>query len=250
MRALILALLMASPLAAQTAPETSLVPQVRPDPEDRVPADEPPADATGAMQDDMPDGMGIRDMLREADEDYATCLADLDGLGTAYTEIDGVVDEDPDCGILRPLEIAEIVPGIAMRPDAVLRCDTARALARWTADFAVPAARRLDRGPITALDHGSTYICRRRNNQPDGALSEHAFGNAVDVMGVRFADGDALRIEPRADSGSIEEAFQRTLRGAACLYFTTVLGPGADAYHDDHLHMDVKRRDSGYRLCQ
>ena len=40
------------------------------------------------------------------------------------------------------------------------------------------------------------------------------------------------------------------VRRGACSYFTRVLGPGADASHKDHMHLDVIARTSGYRLCQ
>jgi hypothetical protein len=42
------------------------------------------------------------------------------------------------------------------------------------------------------------------------------------------------------------------LRRAACGWFTTVLGPGSDAAHADHLHLDrePRGRDGESRLCQ
>jgi hypothetical protein len=124
------------------------------------------------------------------------------------------------------------------------------ALAQWTRDFVAPAANRLGRGDVTALRGDSGYTCRRRNNQPDGELSQHAFGNAFDLTAFAFAEGDPLSIEPRARAGTIEESFQDAVRASACMEFTTVLGPGSDAYHDDHLHLDVVERSAGFRLCE
>uniref|UniRef100_UPI002617FC8A extensin family protein n=1 Tax=uncultured Rhizobium sp. TaxID=155567 RepID=UPI002617FC8A len=43
---------------------------------------------------------------------------------------------------------------------------------------------------------------------------------------------------------------QRSLNAMACLYFTTVLSPGSDAAHQDHLHLDVIKRNSGFRYCR
>ena len=97
---------------------------------------------------------------------------------------------------------------------------------------------------------GGSYTCRRRNNLPTGKLSEHAFGNAIDIMSFQFEEGDPIPVEPRMDDHTIEEAFQRAVRATSCLYFTTVLGPGANAAHADHLHMDIAQRNGGYRLCQ
>ena len=52
------------------------------------------------------------------------------------------------------------------------------------------------------------------------------------------------------DRGDMEVAFQNAVQGAACLFFSTVLGPGSNAAHDDHLHLDIKARRGGFRLCQ
>ena len=32
--------------------------------------------------------------------------------------------------------------------------------------------------------------------------------------------------------------------------FNFVLGPGSDGYHEDHVHVDLADRRSGYRVCQ
>ena len=132
-----------------------------------------------------------------------------------------------------------------------MRCATALALAEWVDTFVVPASRNLpDRGLVTQINQASTYVCRRRNNNPAGLQSEHAFGNAVDIGGFEFAEGKPIPIEPREGAGTATEAFQRAVRATACLNFTTVLGPGTDADHADHLHLDIKTRNGGYRLCQ
>ncbi|MFQ6548275.1 extensin family protein [Aestuariibius sp. 2305UL40-4] len=254
MRAALILLLVCSEAAAQdSAPDTSLLPQARPteagspalaDPEDRE--EEVAPDAEDATE------PPVRETLREDDADFAACLSRLDGFGTVYQEREAILDpDDGDCGILRPVEVTEVVPGLSLRPDAVMRCETAAALAEWVSGSVQPAADLIESyGAVTGIEHGSTYICRRRNNAAEGKLSEHSFGNAVDVMAFLFENGERIPIEPRADSGTIEEAFQRAVRGAACLSFTTVLGPGTDATHEDHLHMDVKARRGGYRICQ
>jgi hypothetical protein len=48
----------------------------------------------------------------------------------------------------------------------------------------------------------------------------------------------------------MEGAFQRTVTAGACLHFRTVLAPGSDPTHQDHLHLDILERDSGYRYCR
>lgn len=253
LRLSLIACAMAGTVAAQNVPpESSPSPPMRPDPEMQVPQNDPEASADPEMAEARAQGEGVRDLLAEDDQTLSACLAELDAIGTVYDVGPSILEEgDADCGIVNVIEVQQILPGVAVRPDAKMRCETALAMAQWTQDMVQTAASVLDRGPVTAIEHGSTYACRRRNNLPEGKLSEHAFGNAVDVMGFRFGEtGETLRIEPRAEDGTIEEAFQRTARASACLYFTTVLGPGADAYHDDHIHVDVKERDGEYRLCQ
>ena len=116
---------------------------------------------------------------------------------------------------------------------------------------AQPAAAPLPGAPrITAILPGSTYQCRARVGGASDKLSEHALGNAFDVAGLRFSNGEEMLIAPRGDSGGIEEAFQKAIRYGACLYFTTVLGPGSNAAHDDHLHFDGAVRKGGWRLCE
>ena len=197
-------------------------------------------------------GLGVKDKLRVDDGAYAACLMALDNLGVQYVEAEPVLTEaDVDCGILRPLTVTNIGSGVAISPPATLRCETTEALALWVTDFVIPASKRLsDRGALNVIENGSGYICRRRNNLPDGKLSEHAFGNAFDVMAFQFEDGSRIAIKPREADGTMEEAFQDAVRASACLNFSTVLGPGSNSTHADHLHLDIIERSSGYRICE
>lgn len=257
---LTLAMAMAFPAIAQDlAPEMSPKPRLNQnrvsitDAGNVVVPPEKKADPSSVIElEDDAEKTGMRDQLRETDADYKACLMRLDQMGVVYSEAEPLISEDDaDCGILRPLVISEVGPGVAIQPPAMLRCETAQAIATWMEDFVLPASERLsERGAMTSIENGSGYICRRRNNLPDGKLSEHAFGNAFDVMGFRFKDGSRIAIEPREAEGSMAEAFQDAVRGSACLDFSTVLGPGSNASHDDHLHLDVIARPSGYRLCE
>ena len=199
-----------------------------------------------------PKGPPVRETLAESDAAFGQCTAALAALGARFEERPPLADPDErDCGIARPVALTQILPGVALRPEAVLRCEAALALAEWTKDFVVPAAGRLpDRGGLAGIDHATAYLCRPRNGVEGATLSEHAFGNAVDVAAFRFERGEPLGVAGRDGEGSLEEAFLAAVRKAACLSFTTVLGPGSDAAHADHLHLDVKARGGGFRLCQ
>jgi hypothetical protein len=178
------------------------------------------------------------------------CERGLRELGVAFQQV-GPVEGEYGCGVRRPYAVSEIADGVVLKPATQLRCATVLSMARWVNSVVLPAVAALP-GDIrlTGLNHGSTYICRRRNNATTGKMSEHAIGNAVDVVGFEFEGRDSITVSPRAGEGTVEEAFQRAVRGGACLHFTTVLGPGADASHADHLHLDIAKRNGGYRLCQ
>lgn len=261
MRVAVLMVAMASAMTAaaqDAAPQASIHPKSRPESAPTVTL--PEQVATPQSVDKTDSGAdpstklqaGQRDLLRLDDATYASCLVALNKLGVAYEEVAAVAaDDDVDCGIMQPIKVREIAPGVALVPPAVIRCPTAQALAAWVQDFVLPAAARLDgRGALIAIENGSGYTCRRRNNQVDGVLSEHAFGNALDVMGFRFEQGAPVMIEPRDAEGSLVSAFHDAVRASACLDFSTVLGPGSNASHEDHLHLDIKARDQGFRICE
>ena len=78
---------------------------------------------------------------------------------------------------------------------------------------------------------------------------------------VEIFDGDAKLEKPGADGHRItvkdgwhgapeEQGFLRDVQGAACEMFTTVLAPGSNEYHYDHIHVDLMRRASGRIICQ
>ena len=49
---------------------------------------------------------------------------------------------------------------------------------------------------------------------------------------------------------SSKGSFLEAVRSGACKQFATVLGPGSDAYHGDHFHVDAIQRKNDYRICQ
>jgi hypothetical protein len=47
-----------------------------------------------------------------------------------------------------------------------------------------------------------------------------------------------------------EQGFLRDIQAAACQQFNTVLAPGSNIYHYDHIHVDLMRRKSQRTICQ
>ncbi len=54
----------------------------------------------------------------------------------------------------------------------------------------------------------------------------------------------------RMPEGSDEAQFLGAVRTKACGFFRTVLGPGSNAAHANHLHLDERERSAGHRLCE
>lgn len=188
------------------------------------------------------------------------CEVKLKEAGAVFAPGDPVEGER-GCGIERPLDVDEILPGIVMKPDTQMRCETALALANWVKGSVLPSVEAMNSIPaepgdedkalrLTGLTNAASYHCRRRNNLPTGKLSEHSVGSAIDISAFLFEDGSLISVGGNYREGSVEDAFIGAVRGAACLHFTTVLGPGSDGHHEDHLHLDIAVRRGGYRYCR
>jgi hypothetical protein len=186
----------------------------------------------------------------ESDADHADCIKELQSLGVVFKEIPRI-DDGNGCGIDKPIVLSEALPGIKVKPEATLRCPTARALAHWMKESVIPAAAvaARDQGRITTINQASAYICRLRNSAETGKISEHARGNAIDVASFSFEKGDDIAVKPRREDSTLTGAFQRTVSASGCLYFSTVLDPESDAAHETHFHLDVLERKGGYRYC-
>ena len=43
---------------------------------------------------------------------------------------------------------------------------------------------------------------------------------------------------------------RETVLHSVCARFSTVLGPGSDGYHEDHIHLDLMERHNNYKICE
>lgn len=175
------------------------------------------------------------------------CEAELRRLGADFTPHGPIAEAG--CGAERPLALHALPGGVAVEgPEVLLRCGLALELARWVEQVVQPSARLHLGTTVDSLVASTSYFCRGQAGS--GTPSQHAFANALDLLGLRFSDESVMLIAARPDSPDPVRAFQAAIRGGACAYFSTVLGPTTDDAHADHLHLDDKRRSGGYRLCQ
>jgi hypothetical protein len=134
---------------------------------------------------------------------------------------------------------------VSVRPAAILRCAMASAIADWIRTDMAPLAARLG-SAISDLDNFDSFECRGRNRATGGRLSEHGYANALDVRGVKLANGQSISLTDRTVSREVRESVLHS----ACARFSTVLGPGSDGYHEDHIHLDLIERRNNYKICQ
>jgi hypothetical protein len=139
---------------------------------------------------------------------------------------------------------------VAMRPAATLACPIVSALDRWLADAVQPAAQRWFGARVVEIKQISAYSCRGMNGNSHAHISEHAFGNALDISAFTLADGRQVTVKDGWKGLPEEQGFLRDIEAAACQQFSTVLAPGSNAYHYDHIHVDLMRRASGRVICQ
>ncbi|WGD50409.1 extensin family protein [Bradyrhizobium sp. CB1650] len=134
---------------------------------------------------------------------------------------------------------------VAVKPAAILRCPMASAIADWVRSDMAPLAARLGTS-ISDLDNFDSFECRGRNRVAGALLSEHGKANALDVRSLKLANGQSIGLTDRTVARDVRE---RVLH-SVCSRFTTVLGPGSDWYHEDHIHLDLAQRRNDYRICQ
>jgi len=166
------------------------------------------------------------------------CRQALRDLGASFAEAPAV-EAQGGCDLPHPIEVTALSRDIRLEPAAVLNCTTALAAARFFQTSGRAAAKKHLGARIATVRQASGYVCRQRNG--NDKLSEHAFGNALDVSGVTLSDGRQIAVGAAAES-TAEGKFLKYLHSAACGPFLTVLGPGSDADHADHFHFDMKKR--------
>jgi hypothetical protein len=134
---------------------------------------------------------------------------------------------------------------VAVTPPAILRCSFAEAIVHWVREDLASAVRAFG-GSLKSIDNYAAYDCRGRNRIIGAKLSEHGKANALDVRSVKLASGSVVELTDSA----VDKDFRERVRKSTCARFTTVLGPGSDGYHENHIHVDLAERAGGHRMCQ
>jgi hypothetical protein len=161
----------------------------------------------------------------------------------------GTIVGPGDCGasdavLLQAIILADQAK-IAVTPPATLRCPMAEQIADWVREDVLPSLVHFG-PPPRGLDNFDSYECRGRNRVRAALLSEHGRADALDVRDFKLADGRELGLT----DVNVDKDWREKIRASACARFSTVLGPGSDGYHEEHIHLDLAERHNGYKICE
>ncbi len=183
-----------------------------------------------------------------ASENVRQCLS---GLKAKSVRFAGLPDKSFGGGC-RTIDTVKLMDfGTPTTNLGAMTCPLAANFTDW-ARFAVrPAAKQYLDGEVVRIETMGTFSCRNINGGQSGKLSEHAFGNAVDVSAFILEDGRRISVLSGWNGTSEERAFLRRLHQSACKRFGTVLGPDYNNAHANHFHFDMARSmKNGTAFCR
>ena len=132
----------------------------------------------------------------------------------------------PALGPMRGPYSPASIPQAELKPAGKLACPIVSALDRWVSGGVQPAALHWFRSPVTVIHQIGSYSCRDMVGAGSSHVSEHAFGNALDISGFTLADGRTITVKDGWHGSPEEQGFLHDVQLYACQTFTTVLAPG------------------------
>lgn len=183
------------------------------------------------------------------------CLGTKGILATAFVDRKDPIHGRGACGIRHPFKLEATNLGtVKIKPEATLNCQMVVAVNQWMRNVVQPAALLRFGQPVVSVQNMGSYNCRTRNHRKGAKLSEHSFGNALDISSFTLAGGRTISVKDDWDSFfglSRASGFLHAVHRKSCGQFKTVLGPDADKHHKDHFHIDLARHNSkGTSYCR
>ena len=185
-----------------------------------------------------------KDITRK--DDTESCFQELRAVGAKFTIAAATVNYGK-CHVENPVNLRSVTikQNTIILPEApLLNCKFALQFSKWLSESGAPILSAQLNSPVERITTGPGFECRGRNGDGSAKVSEHGYGNAVDISTFRLRNGKTLNV---GDSTLLPG-----VRASACGYFTTVLGPGTNAAHAAHFHFDMGAhgKSGNYRICQ
>ncbi|HWA73146.1 MAG TPA: extensin family protein [Polyangiaceae bacterium] len=182
-------------------------------------------------------------------EAITDCEARLNALGVSYAAAELKLRTLPGgrvCGAPQALVYKGRPGGIRWSPPPIVTCNLAIALAHFELVVDAEAKQYLGTS-VRSIEQGGTYNCRtmaRFSNM----VSEHSYGNAIDLRRFRLSDGRTVSVlehfgRPANEPSAAPSKFLRALARKAFDdgVFSVVLTEFFDRLHRDHFHVDMAR---------
>ena len=134
---------------------------------------------------------------------------------------------------------------VVFSPVVTLQCSMAEVVAHWILMYVAPTLDALGMS-LRGVETLELFGCRAVHGISGAKLSEHGHANALDVELLEMATGTVIALT----NATVSKSLREQLRQTACARFSTVLGNGADAYHENHVHIDLMQRTNNYKICQ
>ena len=186
-------------------------------------------------------------------EDLDECLAELSAEKVLYEYLGSVALEECQLdGAVKLSGVATMFGNVGITGEPTLLCGFAKQFASWVRDVGAPLTLAYTGQELAQIETGPGFACRTRYGKPGEKLSEHAKGNALDIASFVLADQTRILFNDEASDSARSRSLVRTLRTTACGYFTTILGPGSNSAHAEHLHVDLglHGKTANYRICE
>jgi hypothetical protein len=185
--------------------------------------------------------------------DFAACVSELAAQKVVFEQMPTAKDEACELsGAIKLASVSTPLGDVGLSSKPIMLCSFGREFSGWVRDVAAPLTLGYTGQRLAEVETGSAFACRSRYDKPGLVPSEHAKGDAIDIAGFVLADGRRISVKQQASDAAPSRDLVHALRMTACGYFTTILGPGTDAAHAEHLHFDSSMHGStpNYRICE
>jgi hypothetical protein len=178
--------------------------------------------------------------------DHARCVSELTSKKVVFDQPKEATREG--CRLSAPVSLTGVPTpfgDVSLPAKPSILCSFGLKFTDWVRDVAAPLTLAYTGQKLAGIETGPGFACTARYDRPGALPSEHAKGDAIDVVSFVLADKRRVTVkDPHPLVGA--------LRMTACGYFTTVLGPGADPQHETHLHLDMLMHGgtANHRICE